>query len=342
MYEEKYFHRVPLAEKTNGVFLLDQDGHFVAINTAAEQMSGYSAQELKALTFKELCAPDQLERSVNALEAALKGEACEMETVIIRKDGQRVDLRLTGGLITAYGNASELLVIAGCIPRRERAENELRREREELRAALMMAEYRERERLARVLHDGLQQTLVNMKSQLTAMERGTTDLQSAASEIRGLIDNSIETCRALNADLSPPVLRQGFVPALEWLAGWMHQKLGFTVTVSVSEIPPASQELTTFHFQAVRELLFNVAKRPKVGSARVHVAIREKELQVVVEDDGADFYSDQSRAQPGGAERFGLVTISERISLLGGRFEVNTAPGAGSRFRIIMPFPTTE
>ncbi len=342
MHEGENTYSIQSAGKSNGVFLLDQDGHFAAINAAAEQMSGYSAQELKAMTFRELCAPDQLKESISALDAGLKGEPCEIETAIIRKDGQRVDLRLTGGLITAYGNATELLVIAGGFTRRERAEDDLRRQREKLRAALMVAEYRERERLAHALHDGLQQTLVSMKFQLAAMERGMDVMDSPAEEIRRLIEDSIKMCRTLSAELSPPILRQGFVPALEWLAGWMHQKLGFTVTVSVPEIPPASEELTTFLFQAVRELLFNAAKHAKVGSARVCVAVRERELQVMVEDDGAGFYPNQSRPEAGCSEGFGLVSISERIGLLGGRFEVNSTPGAGSRFSIIMPFPTSK
>ncbi len=140
-------------------------------------------------------------------------------------------------------------------------------------------------------------------------------------EICRLIDDSIATCRTLSAELSLPILRQGFVPALEWLAGWMHQKLGFAMTVSVPEIPPASEELTTFVFQTVRELLFSVAKQAKVGSARVHVSIGGRELQVMVECNGAGFYPNQACPEAGGSEHFGLAGISKRISLLGGRLK---------------------
>jgi two-component system sensor histidine kinase UhpB len=70
----------------------------------------------------------------------------------------------------------------------------------------------------------------------------------------------------------------------------------------------------------------------------VHVTVENRELQVAVEDDGTGFESDQASA--GSGEIFGLVSIPGRISLLGGRFEVKSAPGEGSRFRLIMPFPT--
>jgi PAS domain S-box-containing protein len=323
-----------------GVFLLGQDGHFVAVNAAAEKKSGYSAQELKEMTYRELFAPDQLEGSADAFQAGLRGETYDLETAMISKDGRRVELHLVWGPITIDGSIDGLFLIAGDFIYRKGVEDDLRKEREELKAALRMAEYREREKLAHVLHDGLQQTLVSMKFQLANMERGLSTLRASAEEIRELIDDSIETARSFVAELSPPILRHGLVPALEWLAGWMRQKLGFTVNLSVSEIPPAPEELTSFLFQAIRELLFNAAKHANVGSARVHVAVEDRELQVAVEDEGTGFEPDQAGTESG--EGFGLVSIRERISLLGGRFEVRSAPGEGSRFRLTMPFPTEQ
>ncbi len=91
-----------------------------------------------------------------------------------------MELRLTGSLITTYESAGRLLVIAEGITRGEWAEEKLRKDRDELRRALMMAECRERERLACVLTNGLQQTLASMKFQLTAMERETEFCGSAA------------------------------------------------------------------------------------------------------------------------------------------------------------------
>lgn len=353
----------------DGVFLLDQDGRFVAMNAEAERISGYTAQEVKEITFSDLCPPNCEPESDRAFRKALQGEARDFETTMVRKDGRRVDLRLVGCPIMIDGSRNGLLFMARDVNQPLWGQEVLRKEREELAAQveegsaklrdeiakraiaenhirslaseLSMAEYRERERLAHVLHDSMQQTLVGVKYQLAAMEKGISELKGAASEIRGLIDDAIETSRSLAAELSPPILRQGLAPALEWLAGWMRRKLGMTVNLSIPDIL-APQELTVFLFQAVRELLLNAAKHAGAGAARVSIAVDRQELRVAVEDDGAGFDSNQINVLDAEGGGFGLVTISERVNLLGGRLEVASAPGVGSRFTLVVPLPMSQ
>ena len=359
MQEQEESYRALFEQNIDGVFMLDQYGRFVAVNSAAEHISGYTAQEVKELTYQTLCAPDQLERSIEAFRLALKGETHEFETAIIRKDGQRIELQLMGGPIIIQGDVSGLFVVMKDITLRKKADAELRRERERLSAqvkecdgklqeeitrreivegqvrslasALSMAEYRERQRLANLLHDNLQQILVSIKFQLGGVEA------THAEAIRGLVDSAIEASRSLiAAELSPPVLREGLAPALEWLSRWVKQQLGLDVHLLIAEIPPTPDPVTSFLFQAVRELLLNIAKHAKVECARVRLATVEHELQLQVEDEGVGFDPDEISEQSMG---FGLVSIRERISLLGGRFEVKSSPGAGSQFSLTMPLP---
>lgn len=357
-------------ESMDGVFLLDQDGRFVAMNAEAEKISGYTAQEVGEITFADLCPSGCEPESGHAFVRALQGEARDFETTMIRKDGRKVDLHLMGCPMIIDGGRNGLLFMARDMSQPVWAQEVLRKEREQLAAQvedrtaklrdeiakraiaekhiqslaseLGMAEYRERERLAHVLHDNMQQTLVGVKYQLAAMEKGISELKGAASEIRGLIDDAIETSRSLAAELSPPILRKGLGPALEWLAGWMRRKLGLTVNLSVPDLPSAPQDLTAFIFQAVRELLFNAAKHAGAGSARVSMVVERQELRVSVEDDGAGFDAGRINVLDTEGEGFGLVTISQRINLLGGRFEVASTPGVGSRFTLVVPLPMPQ
>ena len=223
------------------------------------------------------------------------------------------------------------------------AEEALRNRSEQLRALaseLTLAEQRERRRLAEVLHDNLQQLLVGAKFRLAMLGRAAdSSVRLAANEAQDLLDQSIECSRSLTGELSPPILHQGgLVPAMEWLAVWMQQKHGFTVLLQMDErASPESEDMKVLLFQSVRELLFNALKHAGVKTAFVRLAASNDHVEVTVSDDGVGFDRESVAPQPGKAEGFGLFSIRERLELLGGRLEIDSAPGRGSRFRLLAP-----
>jgi PAS domain S-box-containing protein len=227
-----------------------------------------------------------------------------------------------------------------------RVRKELRESRDRLRALaseLTLAEHRERRRIAQVLHDHLQQLLVGAKIRLTVLRRSEDGESShAAKEIEGLVEESLAVSRSLTAELRPPVLNEaGWAPTLEWLARWMADKHGLAVTVDVEQdVPAGAGDVRVLLYEAVRELLFNVVKHAGVKAASV--ALRrgpDGQVQIVVADSGVGF--DPATARPAGAGGgFGLFSIRERLDLVGGRLEVESAPGQGSRFTLTVPHAT--
>ncbi len=227
---------------------------------------------------------------------------------------------------------------------RRTAEAERRSEQlRQLASELTLAEQRERQRLARVLHDGLQQILVGAKYRLALFERSKGTKQTA-SEVAEIIDDAIETSRSLTAELSPPILHQsGLLPALEWLVGWMHDKHGLIVALVAEKNARLSQgELDVFLFQATRELLFNVIKHSGVKEARVRVGCQDGQIQVAVEDEGSGFDQSLLRAAGGKTGGFGLFNLSERLRMLGGRMTIDSSPRKGSRVLLSVPMADTE
>jgi signal transduction histidine kinase/ActR/RegA family two-component response regulator len=207
---------------------------------------------------------------------------------------------------------------------------------------LTLAEQRERQRLSKVLHDGLQQILVGAKYRLASIDRDS-DVRHAANEVAEIIDDAIETSRSLTAELSPPVLLMGnFVAAIEWLANWMKSKHGLNVNLVVHRtIKPLATEATLLLFQATRELLFNVIKHSGVKAARMEVDQIDGQVIIKLEDDGAGFdvrWLQIPKDQSGGT---GLLGLQERISYIGGRVEIDSAPGRGSRFTLVVPIPVS-
>lgn len=341
----------------DGVLLLDLPGRCLALNAAAEKLTGLTLGEIRNCNFRDLCLPDERDKIGQALAVAAERSSAELETTMLGKDGSRLHLALTVGPIVMHGTVEGLFICLRNPAARKEVETGLQRELDQLKsqarqvmtelqneaarqavlrqqlqqlaAALSMAEHRERKKLAKILHDELQQILVAAKFQLAGITHAPVD------EIRSLIDQAISTTRSLTAELSPSVLNRGLVPALEWLSRWMKQKLGFSVSLSAADIPQTNEATTVLLYQAVRELLFNASKHARVEAARVHVSLVEDHLHISVQDDGVGF--DPKSLHKDDLEGFGLVSIGERIALLGGRFDIESAPGAGSRFVICVP-----
>jgi len=209
-----------------------------------------------------------------------------------------------------------------------------------LTTELSRAEERERQRVARILHDNLQQLLVAARLQTNILERRLEEpsLQRTIQSIDGVLQEAIETSRSLTAELSPPLLYDaGLTPALHWLGRWMQEKYDLTVEVDAEELgnqPPNG--LRSMLFQAARELLFNVVKHAGVDRAELQLRrLPGDAIELVVSDRGAGMDSAQAnKPQEGG---FGLLSIRERIELLGGQMEIDSAPGQGTRMTLRVP-----
>ena len=209
-----------------------------------------------------------------------------------------------------------------------------------LALALTQAEERERQRVARVLHDHLQQLLAAAKIGVGALRFSAaegSDMADGLTQIDALLRESIESSRALTYDLSPPVLYQGGLgAALEWLAREVETKQGLRVRVTrQAGVDNLSEPLRVFLFQAARELLFNIAKHAGAGNVDVSLATEGTQLRLCVADDGKGF--DPAAVTPGAGGGFGLFSIRERIGPLGGDMEIDSAPGRGTRITLYAP-----
>jgi PAS domain S-box-containing protein len=216
-----------------------------------------------------------------------------------------------------------------------------------LAAELTQAEQKERQRLAEVLHDHLQQLLVGAKFNLGILRGQTrnTQLRQSIEHVDDLLDQSLATSRSLTVELCPPVLREGdFAQVLYWLARWARDKHGLTVEVQVDEqANPAAEEIRVLLFQAVRELLLNVRKHAKVEHARLQMNLcGADQVEIIVADDGVGFdVSGQLQDSSGlSGSGFGLFSIRERVGLMRGTCQVDSSPGRGTRIRLLVPLST--
>jgi PAS domain S-box-containing protein len=211
-----------------------------------------------------------------------------------------------------------------------------------LTGELTLAEQRERNRLATILHDHLQQMLVAAKFRLTVLGRSRDDVVTqAAKEVEEMIDESIVASRSLTAELSPPILHEaGLTEGLQWLAKRMADTQGLFVGLELNESVPLSEDLKILLFQSVRELLFNVVKHAKTRSAVVNLRCLDGSLQVTVSDQGSGFDPAAMPLAGEGGRGFGLLGIQERLKYMGGTLVIESNPGQGSRFVLSVPVST--
>jgi PAS domain S-box-containing protein len=237
--------------------------------------------------------------------------------------------------------------ILACRSRLERdaARKDAERRAEQLKALaadLVQAEQRERQRLAKVLHDHVQQLLVAAKYGVAGLVRRSSDddVKASANAVADTLDQAIQASRSLATELFLPVLHEkGLLAAVEWLGRQMLERHGLEVKITADrERYPLATQYRAFVFDAVRELLFNVVKHAGVDRARVGLVQVNDRIEVAVEDDGAGFDVLQIAGGSAGETGLGLFSIRERLGYLGGSLEVESAPGVGSHFRLILPF----
>jgi len=210
---------------------------------------------------------------------------------------------------------------------------------------LILAEQRAREQIARTLHDGLQQLLVIVAVNLERQIKRDAERSGGASEqlfeAQRNLDEAIAAARSLNIELFPPVLsRSGLPAALTWLAGWARDKYKLDVNTRIDPLADsARKDVRTLLFESVRELILNAVKHAKANRLMLELSLdAADQLCITVTDQGAGFdlatWNARSKASQAG---WGLFSIRERLTLLGGQVTIDSAPGRGTRVCLTAP-----
>jgi PAS domain S-box-containing protein len=244
-------------------------------------------------------------------------------------------------LIGEFGSVQFLVLNLEDVTERQKAFQELEqrtRQLQHLTLELSQAEERERRRLAEILHDDLQQILAAAKFHLGILSsriKTDDDAREIVDQLNQMLKDAIEKSRSLSHELSPAMLYQGDLgETFQWLAQQVESKHGLMVHVEPrGRVDARSEALKAFLFRSTQEILFNVVKHAKVREARLRVRRVRGQVRVTLADQGQGF-DPEALGTVGG---FGLLSIRERIELLGGRMKIRSAKGRGSTFLIAVP-----
>lgn len=204
---------------------------------------------------------------------------------------------------------------------------------------MIQAQEQERQRLSRQMHDGPAQALSNFILQTEiALRLFEVDQEQARQELNSLkaaASTTFQKVRDFIFDLRPMMLDDlGLVPTLKRYADYLSEKMGLEVAVSVTgserRLEPYIEVVV---FRAIQELLSNTALHAQANSMKVQLDINERQVRAAIEDNGRGF---DPHAVPTEAE-LTIKAIRERMDLLGGSFDLDSAAGQGARFTFTVP-----
>jgi signal transduction histidine kinase len=201
---------------------------------------------------------------------------------------------------------------------------------------VVSAQELERRRLARELHDETGQALTSILLGLRGVEDASdpADLAKATGELRELVVTTLQDVRRLAVELRPKALDDfGLVPAIERLVETFREQTGIEVDLEPrlgEERLPGEVETTLYRI--TQEALTNVVKHAQAHRVSIVLMRRDASVAAIIEDDGRGF-GDAETASNG----LGILGMRERISLVGGRLEVESSPGSGTTLSIEVP-----
>lgn len=219
------------------------------------------------------------------------------------------------------------------LARRTEVATRLAEERSRLLADALAAEQRERRVLAEALHDQAIQNLLSARHELE--EVGESYTHPALARADEALVQTVGQLRDAVFDLHPYVLDQaGLEPALRSIAqqAAVHGHLRLRLDLRYPDRHPHEQLL----FSAARELLANVVRHAHADEVTVRLAEQDGKLGLVVADDGQGFPSERPAAQLANGH-IGLASQRVRIESAGGRMDVASVPGKGTRVEIRLP-----
>ena len=204
---------------------------------------------------------------------------------------------------------------------------------------LQLSIERERAAIAREIHDDIGGALTAVRFDVAWMGRHSADpaMQEHAASAAEMLQHAIGASQRIMMNLRPPVLEQGLVAAVQWLAAGFERRTGVPArVVSSSETIDAPADVQLVAYRTAQEALTNISKHAQPRKVGIDLSDREGVLTLEVTDDGRGIAAtmlDKPQA-------FGLKGLHERARTVGGWLDISSRPGQGTS--VILSIPLTS
>jgi signal transduction histidine kinase len=225
-------------------------------------------------------------------------------------------------------------------------------ERDTLRGELLhqvvSAQEKERQRIARELHDGTGQLLtalgLGFAAAANSIDTNPPRAQEQMTKLKGMVNQALKDLRDLISDLRPSVLDDlGLIPALKGLVKIFEDRMldfgqllhiSLDINGTVRRLHP---DVETIAFRITQEALTNVAKHAQATHVCIQLTFNDAILKLVISDDGSGFEAEKYLHQKATAPAWGLLGMQERVALVGGEFQIHSQAGNGTTIDVCLP-----
>ena len=341
-----------------GAYMCDPDGLITYFNQRAVELWGRAPKlndpEDRFCGSFKLFSPDgapiRHDQCWMALALHNNVEYNGHEIIIERPDGYRLTtLAHANPIRNDAGRLLGAVNVLVDISDRKRAEESLRQTNDELERRVaertvqlqqlnqrfLRAEEEERKRLSRELHDSAGQMTTALLINLSFLQRnlppGSEALQADMDAVRELAYKIYDEVRSVSHMLRPPELEMmSLNDALSQLCQELSKLTQQPILYQGVAVPPLSDAIGITFYRFVQEALNNAVKHAEAGTVRVLLEYHQNHLRVTVADDGGGFdVAAAANSTVGGG--VGLISMRERLEMLGGQMEILSTPGYGSR-----------
>lgn len=357
-----------------GIFGIDLAGHCVFINRAGAETLGYESAQVLGRNMHDLTHHSHPDGSPYAdtdcpiFNAFRRGLPCRIDTEVFwRADGTAFPVEYSSypildgeevrGAVITFVDITERKRAADAL-RKAKAELELRvaertqalsqalAQQRELAAYSETVREEERTRIAREVHDELGSLLVALKMDVNWLDRRLAELGDLPAHQRlrckcvsmgRLIENAVDNVGRIITDLRPSILdHQGLWAALEWQAHEFVQSAELTLDWDMPDaavMPDLPEPQAMAVFRIFQEMLSNVGRHAQARRVAIAIAAEDGQLRIAVHDDGRGAPAQAFEAPTA----YGVMGMRERARHFGGRLAIDSLPGQGSTFTLLMP-----
>jgi PAS domain S-box-containing protein len=321
-------YRVLVEAMNEGAVTIDSDGTVLYANTRFAQMLKTPLEKVLGIPLSSFITPRERQALRHFLDTS-RQRNMTVETTLRAGDASEISVHLSGNPLPDAAVSGICVVVTDITQRKV-----IEKARRDLSQNILEAQEKERQRVARELHDGVNQLLSSTKHRLHDIETqlaGQKTLLRNVMRARELVDRTIGEIRSISRNLRPSELDDlGLTAAIRTLGAEFAIRTRIRVDFALDELAhPLTPQVELTIYRIVQESLANVEKH--AGATRVHLELAASRSSVVlhIRDNGRGFVEKKLNGS-----HWGLINMKERASYVDGTLSVHSRPDKGTTIEL--------
>jgi two-component system sensor histidine kinase UhpB len=324
------------------ISLLDLESRFLYASPSFEMALGYAPAELCGTDSLALVHPDDRASLRETWRQAMLHKDQRVAEVRLRhlKDRWLIFESVGTWVFDDAGRPQRAIIVSRDVTRRKQAEEKLR----SLPRLILEAQELERRRVARELHDSVNQVLSSVKFRIASIEEKLLERDESiwrdALKAKFLLEKAIEEVIRISRNLRPSELDDlGLPAAVRSLCDEFAERTGLDLHKSIQRLPAqCAQDIELNLYRIIQESFNNIEKHARATRVDLSLGKEGSLLRAVIRDNGQGFDPHLLQAHKPAKNSMGLVDMQERAVFLGGTCTVTSVLGRGTEVAVSVPY----